>query len=91
MITRRLLEAPDNRGWIFLAIILGAAVIVPLLHLVVPPSSMFYVSTSSMTLWGKYLCYALLALSLVANDRGTCILSLAARFARVLQSRCPSL
>ena len=64
MITRRLLEAPDGRGWIFLAIVLGAAVMVPALHLLLPPSSPFYVSTGTMALWGKYLCYALLALSL---------------------------
>ena len=64
MIMRRLIEAPDGRGWIFLAIVLGAAVMVPALHLLLPPSSPFYVSTGTMALWGKYLCYALLALSL---------------------------
>jgi urea transport system permease protein len=64
MITRRLLEAPDGRGWIFLAIVLGAAVMVPALHFLAPPSSPFHVSTGTMALWGKYLCYALLALSL---------------------------
>jgi urea transport system permease protein len=64
MITRRLLEAPDGRGWIFLAIVLGAAVMVPVLHFLAPPSSPFHVSTGTMALWGKYLCYALLALSL---------------------------
>jgi urea transport system permease protein len=64
MITRRLLEAPDGRGWVFLAIVLGAALIVPVLHLLVPQSSPLHISTSVMALWGKYLCYALLALSL---------------------------
>ncbi len=64
MITRRLLEAPDGRGWMFLAIVLGAAVMVPALHFLAPPSSPFHVSTGTMALWGKYLCYALLALSL---------------------------
>ena len=65
MITRRLLEAPDGRGWIFLGILLAAAIIVPCLNLFVPPGSFFHVPTSLVALWGKYLCYALLALSLV--------------------------
>jgi urea transport system permease protein len=64
MITRRLLEAPDSRGWIFLAILAVAAIAVPLLNLAVPPSSPWHVPTSTVALWGKYLCYALLALSL---------------------------
>ena len=64
MITRRLLEAPDGRGWIFLAILAAAAIAVPALNLLVPPSSPFHVPTSMVALWGKYLCYALLALSL---------------------------
>ena len=64
MITRRLLEAPDGRGWIFLAILATAAIAVPLLNLLVPPSSPYHVPTSAVALWGKYLCYALLALSL---------------------------
>jgi urea transport system permease protein len=64
MIARRLLEAPDGRGWIFLAILAIAALLVPILNLALPPSSPFYVPTSMVALWGKYLCYALLALSL---------------------------
>jgi urea transport system permease protein len=64
MITRRLIGAPDGRGWIFIAIVLGAAVLVPSLNLFVPSSSIFHVSNSAVSLWGKYLCYALLAVSL---------------------------
>ena len=64
MITRRLLEAPDGRGWLFLAILATAAIAVPYLNLFVPPSSPYHVPTSAVALWGKYLCYALLALSL---------------------------
>jgi len=64
MITRRLLEAPDGRGRIFLAALLGLAVLVPVLNLALPPSSPLHVPTSMVALWGKYLCYALLALSL---------------------------
>ena len=61
---RRLIEAPDGRGWIFLAILAVAAIAVPVLNLMVPPSSPLHVSTSMVALWGKYLCFALLALSL---------------------------
>ncbi len=38
-------------------------VVVPILNLVVPPSSAFHISAYGLTLVGKYLCYALLALS----------------------------
>ncbi len=63
MITRALLT-DDRTGKWFLAIVLGVAVIVPLLHLAVPPSSPFHISTATLALLGKYLCFALLALSL---------------------------
>jgi urea transport system permease protein len=64
MILRRFLEAPDWRGWLFLAILAAAAVLVPIFNVFVPPSSPFHVTTTAVALWGKYLCYALLALSL---------------------------
>ena len=62
MITRRFLEAPDGRGWIFLGILAAAAIIVPFLNVFVLPTSPFHVSTTSVALWGKYLCFALLGL-----------------------------
>ena len=40
------------------------AVVVPILNLAVPVHSPFHVSTYAVTLIGKYLCYALLALSI---------------------------
>ncbi|HEU0159191.1 MAG TPA: urea ABC transporter permease subunit UrtC [Hyphomicrobiaceae bacterium] len=64
MITRRLMEAPDGLGRIFLALLLGLAVLVPVLNLALPPASPLHVPISTVALWGKYLCYALLALSL---------------------------
>jgi urea transport system permease protein len=63
MIIRTLL-ADDRRGAIFLGLLGLAAVIVPFCHLVFPSSSLLHVSTSSVALWGKYLCFAILALSL---------------------------
>jgi urea transport system permease protein len=64
MITRRLLAAPDARGWVFLCILAAAILFVPFLDLFVPPSSIWHLPSSLVPLWGKYLCYALLALSL---------------------------
>jgi urea transport system permease protein len=54
-----------NRGAIVFVLLLAAiAVVVPALNLMVPPSSPFHVSTYYVALFGKYLCYALLALSI---------------------------
>ncbi|MFK8251186.1 urea ABC transporter permease subunit UrtC [Ancylobacter terrae] len=50
-------------GAIFLAIVLGAAVLIPALNLLVPEGSALHVPTYLMSLLGKYLCFALLALS----------------------------
>src|SRR5919108_3927202 len=54
----------DGRGRFFLVILGLAAILVPVLHLAVPESSPLHVSTPTVALFGKYLCYALLALSL---------------------------
>lgn len=64
MIARFLLQDMDRRGAIFLALIAGLAILIPALNLLVPAGSVFHVPTSTMSLWGKYLCYALLAISL---------------------------
>ncbi|MBX3518918.1 MAG: urea ABC transporter permease subunit UrtC [Xanthobacteraceae bacterium] len=58
-----LLRMLDGRGKIFVAIVLGMAILVPLLNLLLPPTNPFHVPTYLMALVGKYLCYALLALS----------------------------
>ncbi|MEO6185307.1 MAG: urea ABC transporter permease subunit UrtC [Steroidobacteraceae bacterium] len=58
----RLLRA-DRPGTIFLAILIVVAIVVPVLHLAVPESSSLHMSTYAVTLIGKYLTYALLALS----------------------------
>jgi urea transport system permease protein len=58
-----ILSMLDGRAGIFLAIVLGLAVLVPALNLLVPPSSPFHVPNHVVPLFGKYLCYALLAIS----------------------------
>lgn len=53
-----------NRGAIVFLVLLAAfAAAIPLLNLVVPPSSPLHVPTYAVALIGKYLCFALLALS----------------------------
>ncbi len=53
----------DRSGWVFLAIIALTAVAVPAMNLLAEPGSFFHVPTYAVGLIGKYLTYALLALS----------------------------
>jgi len=57
------LLANDPAGRRLMIAIFALAVIVPFCNLVFPVDSVFHVSTYTMTLLGKYLCYALLALA----------------------------
>ena len=50
-------------GAIFLALLILAAVLVPALNMLVPADSTLHVPTYLVSLLGKYLCFALLALS----------------------------
>lgn len=58
------LLANDKGGKIFLAMLLAVAVFIPVCNLLVPESSAFHVSTYTVTLAGKYLSFALLAIAL---------------------------
>ena len=53
----------DTGGKILLGIILAAIILVPVLNMLVPPESFFHVPTFMVSLFGKYLTFALLALS----------------------------
>jgi urea transport system permease protein len=53
----------DRGGQIFLGLLLLVAVSVPILNLVVPEGHPLHLSTYTVTLTGKYLTYALLALA----------------------------
>ena len=59
----RLLEH-DKGGKYFLAILLLITITVPVCNLFIPASSVLHISTYVVTLVGKYLTYALLAISL---------------------------
>ncbi|MFZ9501463.1 MAG: urea ABC transporter permease subunit UrtC [Beijerinckiaceae bacterium] len=64
MITRFLFERFDRAGLVFLIVVGAAAVLVPASNLLLPVSSPLHVPTHVMSLIGKYLCYAILALAL---------------------------
>ena len=64
ILARFLLGGFDRRITILIGLLLGMALLVPILHLAVPPANFFHVSTFVSSLLGKYLTYALLALSL---------------------------
>lgn len=53
----------DRGGQIVLSLVLALAVIVPILNLAVPETSAFHVPTYTVTLLGKYLTLALLAVA----------------------------
>ncbi len=53
----------DRGGRTFLIVLLAVAVLMPVLHLVVPESSGLHLSSYWMTLVGKYMAYAMLALA----------------------------
>lgn len=53
----------DRGGQVMMGLLLVVMIMVPVLNLVVPESSFLHLSTYSVTLLGKYLTYALLAIS----------------------------
>ena len=54
----------DLGGKILLGILLGLAVVVPACNLLFEPESFFHLSTYTVSLVGKYLCFAILAMAL---------------------------
>ena len=64
MMTGRFLRLTGTSGLILLACLLAAAIYVPIANQYIPDSSPFHVSTASVVLFGKYLCFAILALSI---------------------------
>ena len=53
----------DRAGAVFLALLAAVAAAAPLLTLAVPAASPWHLSTYTIALVGKYLCYAMLALA----------------------------
>jgi len=64
MITQRLFSGFDRTGQIFMALLVAALLLVPASNLLLPPESALHVPTHVVSLLGKYLCFAILAVSL---------------------------
>ena len=54
----------DRSATIFILVVAGLGVLIPLSNLLLPAGSMFQVPTYLVALFGKYLCFAILALSI---------------------------
>ena len=54
----------DRASIIFFLALVAVAILVPVLNLMTPPDSVLHVPTYLMSLFGKYICYALLALAI---------------------------
>jgi len=64
-LTSRLMVLESRRGWLLmLALGVIMLVVVPVLNLAVPPDSIFHLRTFWISILGKYLCFAMLALAL---------------------------
>ena len=64
MTSHILIRSLDRSAMIFLIIVAAVAIVVPILNLAVPESSALHMPTYLVALFGKYICYALLALSI---------------------------
>ena len=64
MMPHVLTRSLDRSATIFIVIVAGLGVLIPLSNLLLPAGSMFQVPTYLVALWGKYVCYAILALSI---------------------------
>jgi urea transport system permease protein len=54
----------ERGGWVLLGVLAAGAVVIPICNLMVPEGAALHVPTYTVTLLGKYLCYALLAIAL---------------------------
>jgi urea transport system permease protein len=59
-----LIRSIDRSAAIFLIVMAAIAIAVPIFNLAVPQSSALHMPTYLVALFGKYICYAILALSI---------------------------
>ena len=62
--TAPLTRTLDRGATIFFVLLIAIAIVIPALNLLLPPSSPLHVPTYLVALFGKYVCYAILALSI---------------------------
>jgi urea transport system permease protein len=63
MISKYFMALLGRSGIVFLTVLAAVGILVPLLNLFTDPAAIFHVPDYAITLGGKYLCYAVLALS----------------------------
>src|SRR5271156_5147872 len=54
----------DRAAILFILVVAACGILIPLSNLLLPAGSVFHVPTYLVALWGKYVCYAILALSI---------------------------
>src|SRR5487761_2373421 len=64
MMPHVLTRSLDRSAAVFLIVVAACGVLIPLSNLLLPPGSMLQVPTYLVELFGKYVCYAILALSI---------------------------
>src|SRR6266576_968537 len=76
MMPHALTRSLDRAATMFILVVAALGVLIPLSNLLLPAGSMFQVPTYLVALFGKYACYAVLALSIVRTWGDCGILSL---------------
>src|SRR4030088_2170741 len=64
MMPHVLTRSLDRSATVFLIVVAVLGVLIPLSNLLLPAGSYFQVPTYLVALWGKYVCYAILALAI---------------------------
>src|SRR3979411_343467 len=64
MMPHVLTRSLDRSATVFLIVVAAFGVLIPLSNLLLPAGSSFQVPTYLMALFGKYVCYAILALAI---------------------------
>ena len=64
MMPHILTRSLDRSATVFILVVAGLGVLIPLSNLLLPAGSFFQVPTYLVALFGKYVCYAILALSI---------------------------
>ena len=64
MTPHMLTQSPNRGATLFLAVVGACGILIPLSNLLLPPGSFLHVPTYLVALWGKYICYAILALAI---------------------------